>query len=113
MKKEIISNLDQQLIAKVSQVIRLTPKVVELIVKAPLAANRFKPGQFYRLQNYAAYSNDLPHMEPLALTGAWADKVNGLISLIVLEMGGSSNLCQFLKPDDIFQHLANNDSINI
>ncbi|HEY5703269.1 MAG TPA: pyridine nucleotide-disulfide oxidoreductase, partial [Gammaproteobacteria bacterium] len=36
----------------------------------------------------------------LALTGAWVDKDNGLISLIALEMGSSSRLCRFWKPGD-------------
>ncbi|HEU5047563.1 MAG TPA: FAD-dependent oxidoreductase [Rickettsiales bacterium] len=36
-------------------------------------------------------------MEGLALTGAWVDKGQGLLSAIVLEMGGSSNLCAYLK----------------
>ena len=37
-------------------------------------------------------------MEGLALTGAWVDKDAGLLSLIVLEMGGSSRLCASLQP---------------
>ncbi len=36
-------------------------------------------------------------MEGLALTGAWVDKEKGLLSTIVLEMGGSSDLCAYLK----------------
>ncbi len=32
-------------------------------------------------------------MEGLALTGAWTDLEQGLVGLIVLEMGGSSDLC--------------------
>ncbi|MEK6747421.1 MAG: pyridine nucleotide-disulfide oxidoreductase [Pseudomonadota bacterium] len=36
-------------------------------------------------------------MEGLALTGAWVDKEKGLLATIVLEMGGSSDLCQYLK----------------
>jgi len=36
-------------------------------------------------------------MEGLALTGAWVDKENGLLSTIVLEMGGSSNSAPTLK----------------
>lgn len=36
-------------------------------------------------------------MEGLALTGAWVDKEQGLLSTIVLEMGGSSDLCAHLK----------------
>ena len=37
-------------------------------------------------------------MEGLAMTGAWTDKERGLISIIALEMGGSSNLCTTLRP---------------
>jgi NAD(P)H-flavin reductase len=36
-------------------------------------------------------------MEGLALTGASSDPERGLLSTIVLEMGGSSNLCALLK----------------
>jgi NAD(P)H-flavin reductase len=39
-------------------------------------------------------------MEGLALTGAWVDKPKGLLSLIVLEMGGSSRLCAGLEKDE-------------
>jgi NAD(P)H-flavin reductase len=39
-------------------------------------------------------------MEGLALTGAWVDRQKGLISTIVLEMGGSSDLCALLKPGE-------------
>ena len=31
---------------------RLTPTIVEVVVRAPAAARAFQPGQFYRLQNY-------------------------------------------------------------
>ena len=36
---------------RVVRVDRLTPTIVEVIVRAPLAARNFQPGQFYRLQN--------------------------------------------------------------
>jgi NAD(P)H-flavin reductase len=39
-------------------------------------------------------------MEGLALTGAWVDKEQGLLSTIVLEMGGSSDLCALLRPGE-------------
>ena len=39
-------------------------------------------------------------MEGLALTGAWVDREQGLVSTIVLEMGGSSNLCARLQPGE-------------
>ena len=37
---------------RVHEVVRLTPNIVEVVVRAPLAARAFQPGQFYRLQNY-------------------------------------------------------------
>jgi NAD(P)H-flavin reductase len=83
---------------------RLTPTIVEVVVKAPLAARQFEPGQFYRLQNFEAFAprteDTTLAMEGLALTGAWSDKKQGLLSTIVLEMGGSSNLCAKLKPSE-------------
>jgi NAD(P)H-flavin reductase len=39
-------------------------------------------------------------MEGIALTGAWVDREQGLVSTIVLEMGGSSDLCALLKPGE-------------
>src|SRR5262249_54069902 len=85
----------------VEDVVRLTPTIVEVIVKAPAAARHFYPGQFYRLQNYetaARRVHDVPLlMEGIALTGAWVDKERGLLSLIALELGVSSRLVAYLK----------------
>ena len=39
-------------------------------------------------------------MEGIALTGAWVDREQGLLSLIALEMGVSSRLCAYLKPGE-------------
>ncbi len=99
-----LGRLNRELRATVHEVRRLTPTIVELVVRAPAAARRFRPGQFYRLQNFAARSpvtaDTLLQMEGLALTGAWVDPARGLVSLIVLEMGGSSNLCALLEPGE-------------
>ena len=46
--------LDRDLRATVVRVERLTPTIVEVVVHAPAAARRFRPGQFYRLQNFEA-----------------------------------------------------------
>jgi len=85
----------------VVEVRRLTPTIIEVIVRAPQAARNFRPGQFFRLQNYEACApRPLGHpllMEPLALTGAWVDRERGLLSLIALELGVSSRLCGHLK----------------
>ena len=86
-----------ELIAKVVEINILAGNIIELVVHSPLAARNFKPGQFFKLQNFVkdkAYRSIA--MEPLAMTGAMADPEKGLISLIVLEMGGSSSLCRHL-----------------
>ena len=101
---DFIAGLNQDLRATVHEVTRLTPSIVEVVVKAPLAARRFRPGQFYRLQNYETRAlradGTRLAMEGLALTGAWVDPEQGLVSTIVLEMGGSSNFCALLTPGE-------------
>ncbi len=98
---KFVAEMNQALRASVHDVIRLTPNIVEVVIKAPLAAQRFRPGQFYRLQNYETHALEVDGtclaMEGLALTGAWVDPQRGLISTIVLEMGGSADLCATLK----------------
>ncbi len=100
----ILAEANRDWRAKVVRVDRLTPTIVEVIVEAPAAARHFEPGQFYRLQNYEARSRKvdgtLLTMEGLALTGAWVDKDKGLLSMIALEMGGSSDLCALLEPGE-------------
>lgn len=98
---KLVAVLDDQLRAYVVRVERLTPTIVDVIVKAPLQAKKFEPGQFYRLQNFETSAPVVNGkrlvMEGLALTGAWTDKEKGLLSMIVLEMGTSSRLCSLLR----------------
>lgn len=121
-RSEFLQKINAELRATIHAINRLTPNIIEIVVKAPLAARQFQAGQFYRLQNYEANairvqgsevrgqaennSSLIPDhrslttvlaMEGLALTGAWVDKESGLLATIVLEMGGSSNLCAHLK----------------
>jgi NADPH-dependent glutamate synthase beta subunit-like oxidoreductase/NAD(P)H-flavin reductase len=96
--------LDDGLMPRVHQVNRLTPTIVEVVVRAPFAARHFLPGQFFRLQNYESLAPVVDGtrlvMEGIALTGAWTDPERGLLSLIILEMGGSSRLCAALEPGE-------------
>jgi NAD(P)H-flavin reductase/NADPH-dependent glutamate synthase beta subunit-like oxidoreductase len=104
--RALLSTLDRELTARVVQVSRLTPTIIEVIVRAPAAARHFHPGQFYRLQNYesgavrAGIDGDEVNlvMEGIALTGAWVDRGQGLLSMIALELGVSSRLCAYLEP---------------
>ena len=102
--ERFVARINDALRATVHEVVRLTPTIVEVVVRAPAAARRFRPGQFYRLQNYERHAAQVDGtrlaMEGLALTGAWVDRERGLVSTIVLEMGGSSDLCALLQPGE-------------
>lgn len=104
--KEFITFTNDELIATVHNVVRLTSTIIEVVIKAKSAARNFEPGQFYRFQNFennaikTTSNNNIQTtlaMEGIALTGAWVNKEKGLLSTIVLEMGGSSNICAHLK----------------
>ncbi|HXP32248.1 MAG TPA: FAD-dependent oxidoreductase [Stellaceae bacterium] len=102
--EDLVAKLNDELRASVHEVVRLTPNIVEVVVRAPQAARAFRPGQFYRLQNYETRATRVPGttlaMEGLAMTGASVDRERGLLSTIVLEMGGSSDLCTLLEPGE-------------
>jgi NAD(P)H-flavin reductase len=116
--RALFERLDEDLVPTVHEVNRLTPTIVEIVVHAPMAARKFRPGQFYRLQNFETFAPLVTHpwiasdgtpraplraklaMEGLALTGAWVDVERGLLGTIVLEMGGSSRLCAALAPGE-------------
>ena len=106
---DLIAAARDALTARVHAVHRLTPTIVEVVIRAPAAARAFRPGQFYRLQNFEVLAagdaepdvgRTVLNMEGLAMTGAWTDPAAGLVSVIVLEMGGSSDLCAMLRPGE-------------
>jgi NADPH-dependent glutamate synthase beta subunit-like oxidoreductase/NAD(P)H-flavin reductase len=106
---DLVARCREQLSPTVHAVHRLTPTIVEVVVRAPAQARAFRPGQFFRLQNYELLAprlsepgagNTVLAMEGLAMTGAWTDPERGLVSVIVLEMGGSSDICALLKPGE-------------
>ena len=95
--------------ARIERVERLAPGILEVVVHAPLAARRFAPGQFYRLQNLETLAPVIGAppggptrlaLEGLALTGAWVDRERDLVATVVLEMGASSDLCARLRPGE-------------
>ncbi|MBT7647820.1 MAG: FAD-dependent oxidoreductase [Alphaproteobacteria bacterium] len=103
--QSFVKALDERLVARVVGVERLTPTIVEVVVEAPEAASMFLPGQFYRLQNYETFApkgedGTLLAMEPLAMTGASIPVEGRQLSVIGLEMGGSSDLMAKLRPGE-------------
>lgn len=95
------THLQDCLQATVVNVRRYTPSMVELQIRAPQAAQKFRPGQFFRVQNYEHDASIVHgtrlHTEALALLGSKVDKEHGVISLLVLEHGASARLCATFK----------------
>jgi NAD(P)H-flavin reductase len=98
------ARLDENLRAEVVSVTRLADDLVELTVRAPQAARRFQPGQFFRLQNFESsaplVAGTRLHTEPLALAGSRVDPARGTVSMMVFEHGASSRLVAALKPGE-------------
>ena len=87
---------------KVAIVNRDNPSVVELWVRAPMAARNFKPGQFYRLQTFETSSRivegtrlQIP-LQTVSGTGVKDD----MIRLMVLQWGTGPRLVGHLNPGD-------------
>ena len=107
--RALVTKLEDEWVARVVKVERLTPTIVEVVVKAKAAARAFRPGQFFRFQNFEAFAPRIPDptgrevpllIEPCALTGASVDPEAGLLSMIALELGTSTRLFAALTPGE-------------
>lgn len=89
--------------ARVVSNVRMTPQVVEITVHAPLSARQFQPGQFYRLQNFEAFSPSISNTV-LQAEGVSALGVKNLspdeLTFYIHESGVSTRLLAMLKPGD-------------
>ncbi|HEX9627391.1 MAG TPA: FAD-dependent oxidoreductase, partial [Acidiferrobacterales bacterium] len=98
------AQMQDLLAARVENVARIAPGIVELTVRAPMAARKFKPGQFFRVQTFESGAPVIDgtrlQTEPLALYGSKVDAEAGTASVVVMENGASSRLIATLKPGD-------------
>jgi NADPH-dependent glutamate synthase beta subunit-like oxidoreductase/NADPH-dependent ferric siderophore reductase len=96
------AKMQDLLLSRLVQIQRHGPSVVELKIRTPLAAKKFRPGQIFRLQNFetsATISGDTRlQTEALALRCADVDRDNGTLSLLVIELGVNSRLCTTFQP---------------
>lgn len=93
--------------SKVLAVRRHTPDMVELKVRTAIASHNFRPGQFYRLQNYECLAPMVGETrlqtEAMAMIGASHPNEPDVISFMVLERGVSSRLVATFQPG---QHIS-------
>jgi hypothetical protein len=87
--------------AKIISISRQSDNVIELIVKAPMAARQFKPGQFYRIQNYETSAPIIKgtrlQTEALSALGIVNADHPDQLSFFIVENGASSKLVSTFK----------------
>lgn len=94
----------EQFCAYITGIVRHTPSVVEIQVYSPIATRNYRPGHFYRLQNFETRARQvdgtLLQTEATALLACRVDKAKGTLSFMVLEQGVSSRLLATLQPGE-------------
>ncbi|OQW91309.1 MAG: pyridine nucleotide-disulfide oxidoreductase, partial [Beggiatoa sp. IS2] len=98
------AKMQDLLTAHVVKIQRYSPTVIEMQVRAPMAAKKFRPGHFFRVQNFETLATVVGESrlqtEATAMLGAKADPVSGHISLMVLERGVSLRLYATFRPGE-------------
>lgn len=88
----------------VHSVKRLNARAIELVIKNKAGAEKFRPGQFFKLQNYEALSEKKKGIstafEGVALAPISADIESGLIKFVIVEEGVSTSLAANLQEGD-------------
>lgn len=96
-----LAEINQKFQVKVQALNILSENVFELVVYAPLLAQKTKLGHIFRMHNYHALApkkgETLLAMEGVALTVYKVDAENSLISVVIINAGASSNIAQHLK----------------
>jgi len=88
--------------ATVVSVERHRDDLLELIVRAPMAARNFRPGQFYRIQNYEVDAPKLGETslqtEAMAMLASKHSQDFDNLSFLVMERGTSTRLVATFRP---------------
>ncbi len=87
---------------RVSKIDHSNPSVVEIWVRAPLAARNFRPGQFFRLQSFESNSPEVEgtRLQIPLLTVSGTGVTGDEIRLLVLQWGVGPRLVGRLQPGD-------------
>jgi hypothetical protein len=92
---EFFAQLTKRLVPTLIAINRLTPNIIELVINSPMSAENFKPGQFFRLQNYV--NSGIPLIEGIALTGAKVENDNISTIVVMPNKFKEKKVCGFLN----------------
>ncbi|MEX0382003.1 FAD-dependent oxidoreductase [Spiribacter sp. 1M153] len=99
---DFLTRMDDLLTARVVEVRNDNPAMVEVWVKAPMAARNFRAGQFYRLQTFESLSPvvDNTRLQIPLITVSGTGVKDDCIRLMVLQWGAGPRLVGRLRPGD-------------
>ena len=96
--------LETNLRVSVKDIKKLTDRYTELTVSAPLMADKFRRGQFYKIQTYEKFAGringDLLTTGNIPLYGCKVDSANGTISFVIDSEDPSRKILAHLKSGD-------------
>ena len=99
---DFLARMDDLLVARVAEIRQLNPALVEIWVRAPMAARNFRPGQFFRLQTFESNSPLVAgtrlHVPLLTVSGTGVR--DDMLRLIVLQWGVAARLVGRLQVDE-------------
>jgi NADPH-dependent glutamate synthase beta subunit-like oxidoreductase/NAD(P)H-flavin reductase len=122
--KKFLKQINNDFTVQVKSVNILSENIFELTVYAPLLARKTKLGHIFRLHNYHNFASrkkdTLLAMEGVAVTAYKIDTDKGLISVMVINTGGSSSLVKnfkvgepliFMGPSGTPTHMVQNKNV--
>lgn len=94
--------MQDMLTPRVAEVRKDNPAMIELWIKAPMAARNFKPGQFFRLQTFESLSPIVKNtrLQIPVLTVSGTGVKDDMIRLMVLQWGTAPRLVGRLRAGD-------------
>jgi NADPH-dependent glutamate synthase beta subunit-like oxidoreductase/NAD(P)H-flavin reductase len=108
------ARLHAALSARIEGTTRLADDMVALTIKAPAAARAWRPGQFFRLQNFESLAAQRGGarlaMEAVAAFPAAIDPEAGTVTLVIAERGAASAIAAQLAPGEPVALLGPNGS---
>jgi NADPH-dependent glutamate synthase beta subunit-like oxidoreductase/NAD(P)H-flavin reductase len=122
--KNFLQKINQDFAVTVKELNILSDYFIELVVHAPLLAKKTKLGHIFRLHNYhslsASRDDTLLAMEGIAVTTYKIDEVAGIITVMLVNAGGSSSMVKNLKigepiifmgPSGTASHILKNQNV--
>lgn len=101
-QREFHAHIESLLSPRIERVDTSRAAVIEIWVRAPLAARNFKPGQFFRLQTFERGSEVLhgTRLQVPLQTASGAGVEGDRIRLMLLRYGANAQIAARLKPGD-------------